>query len=389
MIDVVLQPGRERSLRRRHPWVLSGAVARVEGAAEPGAEVCVRAAGGEVLGFGHLSPSSRIRVRLFALGKEPPAPDWIGERIARAVRRRAESPLLPPTDALRLVNAEGDDLPGLVVDRYAETVVVKLTGAGMALRREAVASALREATGAAAGFERADPVAARREGLPARQGPLWGAPPGGAVLVRERERLYRVDLLSGQKTGFYLDQRDARDLVQALARGRRVLDLFCYTGGFGVAAARGGAARVTGVDSSAAALELAGENLALNAPGVAALLVRGDGFEYVRREAEAFDLLVVDPPPLARSARDVAHACRAIKDVLLHALRRAAPGALLLAFSCSHHVGPELFRKVAFAAALDAGRSARVLRTLGASADHPVSLDHPEGAYLTGLLLET
>jgi 23S rRNA (cytosine1962-C5)-methyltransferase len=388
VIDLVLHPGRERSVLRRHPWILSGAVARVEGEAEPGAEVRVRAAGGEVLGFGHLSPGSKIRVRLYALGKEPPAPDWLEERVAAAVRRRAESPLLGPTDALRLVNAEGDGLPGLLADRYADTVVVKLTGAGMVVRREAVASALRRATGAACGFERADAVAARREGLPASQGPLWGEPPAAPVLIRERERRYRVDLAAGQKTGFYLDQRDARDLVESLARGRRVLDLFCYTGGFAAAAARGGAARATGVDSSAAALDLARENLALNAPGLAAEMVREDGFEYVRRAGEAFDLVVIDPPPLARSARDVARACRAYKDLLLHALRRAAPGALLLCFSCSHHVGAELFRKVAFAASLDAGRGARVLRVLGAPVDHPASLDHPEGAYLTGLLLE-
>jgi 23S rRNA (cytosine1962-C5)-methyltransferase len=193
-----------------------------------------------------------------------------------------------------------------------------------------------------------------------------------------------VDLVGGQKTGFYLDQRDSRDLVQTLARGRRTLDLFAYTGGFAAAAARGGACELTLVESSGPALELARTNLA----GAPASFVCEDAFAWVRREGEPFDLAIVDPPPLARARRDVERAARAHKDVLLFALRRAAPGAYLLAFSCSHHIGPELFRKIAFGASLDAERSVRVLRTLGAPADHPVSLDHPEGAYLTGLLLE-
>jgi 23S rRNA (cytosine1962-C5)-methyltransferase len=384
VIEVVLHPGRDRSLRRRHPWVLSGAVARVEGAEVPGAWARVRAAEGDVLGYGHLSPSSNLRVRMLCFGKEPPDDGLIEARIARAVARRAASPLLAHTDAVRLVNAEGDDLPGLVADRYADAVVVRLTSAGMALRRESVAEALRRATGAATGFERADAAAARREGLPTRQGPLWGDPPAAPVEIDERGRRYAVDLVGGQKTGFYLDQRDSRDLVQALAAGRRALDLFAYTGGFALAAARGGARSVTLVESSPAALELARRNL-----GTQAVFVQGDAFEFVRAPGEEFDLIVVDPPPLARQRRDVARAARAYKDVLLFALRRAAPEALLLCFTCSHHVSPDLFQKIAFGASLDAGRPLRRLRTLGAPVDHPVSLDHPEGGYLCGLLLQT
>jgi 23S rRNA (cytosine1962-C5)-methyltransferase len=381
MVEVVLNPGRDRSVRRRHPWVLSGAVARVEGRAEPGAWSCVRSAEGEVLAYGHWSPHSSIRVRLLAFGKELPPPDLLAMRIASAVVRRGDSALLGDTNALRLVNAEGDALPGLVADRYGDLVVVKLTSAGMAARRDEVASALRRATGAAAGFERADTAAS--------QGALWGALPEAPVAIRERSRDYLVDFAGGQKTGFYLDQRDARDLVESLASGRRVLDLFAYTGGFAVAAARGGAASVTAVESSSGALDLARRNLADNAPDCAVRFEPGDAFEFVRRESGRFDLLVIDPPPLARRRGDVARAARAYKDVLLFGLRRAAPGAYVLAFCCSHHVGPELFRKIAFGAALDADRCARVLRTLGAPADHPVSIDHPEGHYLTGLLLQT
>lgn len=393
MADVVLHPGRDRSVRRRHPWVLSGAVARVEGAPEPGAWVRVVSADGEPLGAGHWSPHSQIRVRLLAFGKDAAGEDaaagdaLLAERIARAVARRAADPLLADTDAVRLVNAEGDGLPGLVADRYGDLVVVRLSTVGMAARRALVGEALRAATGAAAGFERPDAAAARREGMAAHQGPLWGAAPAVPVEIHERGRRYAVDVLAGQKTGFYLDQRDARDLVERIARGRRVLDLFAYTGGFAVAAARGGARAVTVVESSGEALALAERNLAPWAGSVALRLEHADVFRFLRRDGERYDLLVLDPPPLARRAGDVERASRAYKDALLGALRLAEPDAWLLAFACSHHVGPELFRKIAFGASLDAGRPLAVVAELGAPSDHPVSLDHPEGRYLTGLLL--
>jgi len=308
-------------------------------------------------------------------------------RIAAAVARRAGDPLLADTDAVRLVNAEGDGLPGLIADRYRDAVVVRLGTAGMGAARAEVAAALRDATGAASGYERADASAARREGIAAREGVLWGDPPKQPVAILERGRRFLVDVAGGQKTGFYLDQRDARDLVQALARGRRVLDLFAYSGGFSVAAAAGGARGVTLVESSHEALALAERNLEPFAGALEARFVRDDVFRFVRSEAPGYDLLIVDPPPLARRQADVGPATRAYKDALLGALRLAAPEALLLAFSCSHHVGAELFRKVAFGASLDAGRPLAVLRELGAPVDHPVALDHPEGRYLTGLLL--
>ncbi|MGH0028253.1 MAG: class I SAM-dependent rRNA methyltransferase [Myxococcota bacterium] len=390
--DVVLKPGRDRSVRRRHPWLLAGSVERVEGEPAPGAFVRVLSADGETLGFGHFAPDSRLRVRLLSFGKEAPEEGVIGARIDAAVSRRREDPALASTDAVRLVNAEGDGLPGLIVDRYADVVVVRPGSVGMAVRVDAVAQALRPATGASAGVLRADAAAARREGFAARSGPLWGDAPEAPVWIREGERRYAVDVSAGQKTGFYLDQRDARNRVQALARGRRVLDLFCYTGGFAVAAARGGARELTLVDSSEPARALARENLAANRPpdgAPDAQVVKADAFRYLRDGGEPYDLVVIDPPPLARSRRDVDKAARAYKDLLMSGLRRAAPGGHLLAFACSHHVGPELFRKIAFGASLDAGRTAQVLATLEAPTDHPVSIDHLEGRYLTGLLLGT
>lgn len=386
--DAVLRPGRERSVRRRHPWVLSGAVDRLTGAAEPGDVVRVLSASGEVLGRGHWSPASKLRIRMLGFGKDDLEEDWLSRRITAAVARRAEHPALADTDAVRLVNAEGDALPGLVVDRFGPVVVAKLLSAGMAAERDAIGETLRSATGAASGFERADTAAARREGVASRDGPLWGPHPEGPVWIDERRRRYAVDVVGGQKTGFYLDQRDARDLVASVASGRRVLDLFAYSGGFSVAAAAGGASAVTLVETSAAAIELARCNLTENAPDLPARFERADVHRFLRDDGDTYDLLVVDPPPLARHKRDVSRATRAYKDALLYAFARAAPGAQIFTFACSHTIDASLFRKIVFGAALDARREARVLRVLGSPVDHPVSIDHPEGEYLTGLWLE-
>lgn len=387
MDEVILSKGRDRSVRRRHPWVLSGSVARVEGSPGPGDTVGVRSAEGERLGFGHYSPQSQIRVRLLGFGKEAPDEGLLVERVRSAVERRRSDPLLFGTDAIRLVNAEGDGLPGLVVDRYAECVVMRCSSAGMVARAALLAAALRDATGVRTGVRRDDSVAARREGFEARQEVLFGEAPEGPIAIDERGRRYLVDVLHGQKTGFYLDQRDARDLVERLARGRRVLDLFSYTGGFSVAAARGGASEISLVDSSAGALAVAARHLEPVAGEITIRSVEADGFRFLRTDPGMYDLLVLDPPPLAKRRGDVAHASRAYKDLVLHALGRAAPGAFLLAFSCSHAIDPVLFRQIVFGASLDAGRSPQVLAALGPPSDHPVSIDHPEGAYLGGLLL--
>jgi 23S rRNA (cytosine1962-C5)-methyltransferase len=386
MLDVILARGRDRSLRRRHPWVMSGAVVRVVGAEAPGAFARVLSSEGEVLGHGHISPRSGLRVRMLAFGKEEvDEAECVTAAVRQAIARRTPE-LCGQTDAVRLVNAEGDGLPGLVVDRYDRVLVARPTSAGMERARPLWSDALRIHAGAASAYERADSVAARREGFAARDRALWGDPPE-RVAIRERDREYLVDLRAGQKTGFYLDQRGARDRVQALARGRSVLDLFCYSGGFSVAALRGGAHAITAVDTSQAALRLARENLERNGETRIWNVLCADAFEFARGCEDVFDLLIVDPPPLARTKRDVSKATRAYKDIALHTLRRAAPEALALFFACSHYIGPELFRKVLFGASLDAGRRLQVLEELGAPPDHPVSLDHPEGRYLTGLLV--
>jgi 23S rRNA (cytosine1962-C5)-methyltransferase len=364
---------------------MSGAIARIEGTPEPGALVEVRSAEGERLAHGHFEPGSQIRVRLLAFGKEPEEEGALAPRLAASLARRSADPLLAGTDAIRLVNAEGDGLPGLVVDRYADVLVVRPSTSGMQQRVPALVATLREASGAAAALLRPDVVSLRRAGVEAAEALLWGTPPAAPVAIVERGRRFLVDVLHGQKTGFYLDQRDARDLVAALAPGRRVLDAFAYTGGFAVAALQGGAARVTLLESSQGALELARENVAFRAGRVECL--SGDAFETLHGGVEGFDLVILDPPPLARRKADVKRAARAYKDLLLHAVVGAPAGRLVLGFACSHHVGPDLFGKIAFGAALDAGRRVSVLRELGAPSDHPVSLHHPEGRYLSGLLL--
>jgi len=394
MLDVTLKPGRDRSVRRRPPWLLSGAIASVvhldgDSTDEVGAWTVVRSARGEVLGHGHYSPQSTIRVRLLDFGADDPGEAVLVRRIDEALQRRIGHPLLAGTDALRLVNAEGDGLPGLVVDRYADVVVVRASTAGMQRRMPAIAEALRASTGAAAGLERGDGHAARREGFVVRDAPLWGDVPD-RIQIDERGRRYQVDVLRGQKTGFYLDQRDARDLVERLAAGRRVLDAFCYTGGFAVAAACGGASHVTLLDSSSSALALAREHVAGTGRDCTVDARGGDAFEALRRaagEGEQYQLMVLDPPPLARRKGDVPAASRAYKDMLLQAFACASEGAFVLAFSCSHHVGPDLFGKIVAGAAVDARCAVRIEQRFGAPVDHPVCVQHPEGEYLHGLLL--
>jgi 23S rRNA (cytosine1962-C5)-methyltransferase len=374
---VRLRAERERSVLRRHPWVMSGSVEAVEGAPEPGAAVLVVDSRGRRLGWGDWDPDAQIRVRLCEVGAKATAPaDWLRARLRAALAWRANHPLLRDTDALRLVHAEADGLPGLIVDRYADHLVVRPGTPGMLARLPLLAEILAAELPLKGAWLRGE-----TRGAPVPERTLFGEVPETPVEIHERGRRYAVDLRRGQKTGFYLDQRDARDLFQRLAPGCRAADLFCYTGGFASAALAGGAASVVAVDTSEPALAL----LARNAPGASA--VCEDVSEYLRRDPGPFDLIALDPPPLARRKRDVPAAARAYKDLNLWALRRAAPGAHLLTFSCSHHLDARLLRSIAFGAAEDAEREVQVLSVLGAPPDHPVALVHPEGEYLKGLLL--
>jgi 23S rRNA (cytosine1962-C5)-methyltransferase len=382
---VHLRPDRDRSVRQAHPWILSGSIARVTGDAAPGDTVRVATGSGEILGEGDFDPHSQIRVRITRFGPvdEDAEESWLAPRIERAIGWRATHPALQDVDAVRLVHAEADGLPGLVIDRYAQWLSVKLATPAMVRRTARLAELLRSATGAEGAWIRGESAGAK---APASLGgdtkvdrALFGAIPDEPIAIRERSRRYWVDVKQGQKTGFYLDQRDARDALQSLASGARVLDLFAYTGGFAVAAMRGGAVSV--VESSKPATEM----LARNVPE--AEIFQHDVNRFLREDARPFDVIALDPPPFAKRKHDVQSACRAYKDLNLRAMERIAPGGYLLTFTCSHHISPDLFRKVVFSAALDAQREVQVLAPLSAPVDHPVSIFHPQGEYLSGLLL--
>jgi len=388
MNKLILKPGREKSLKRRHPWIFSGAVARVTGEPVAGDTVEVHSASGEFIALAAYSPKSQIVARVWDWGKRDIDAGFFRERIRRAVQER--DTFLDPstTDAMRLIHGESDGLPGVVADRYADTIVMQLSSAGADRWREAIADALMEASGAKRVWERSDAEVRKLEGLPAALGPLRGQREPTRVVIKENGLTFHVDLEHGHKTGFYLDQRDNRRLVRALAGGRDVLDGFCYTGGFAVNAAAGGARSVMAVDSSGEALELARGNAGLNAVSDVSW-VEGDVFLLLRKfrdERRAFDLVVLDPPKFAPTAAHVAKAARAYKDISLLAFKLLRPGGILVTFSCSGGVSAELFQKIIAGSALDAGVDAQIIRRLGAAADHPVALNFPEGEYLKGLV---
>lgn len=383
--SLVLGAGREKSLRRRHPWVFSGAVKSVRGHPEPGATVDVVAADGVWLARAAYSPESQIRARVWTFDSEEPVDEaFFATRLARAVALR--QPLLERTNAVRLVFAESDGLPGVIVDRYGPVAVMQLSTTGADRHRELLADLVLAQPGVDAVYERSDLDARRREGLPAAEGALRGET--APVEIVEDGLRFGVDPAGGHKTGFYLDQRDARRLVRGLAAGRRVLDVFAYTGGFSVAAWAGGASAVEAIDSSGPALAGAAANLARNG-FPSDRLVEADAFADLRRRrrtGERWDLICLDPPKLAPTTASVDRASRAYKDLNLQALGLIEPGGHLLAWSCSGAVDDALFQKIVAGAALDAGREVQIVGRLGQPADHPILLSFPEAAYLKGLL---
>ena len=386
----VLGPGREKSLLHRHPWVFSGAVATIKGEVTPGATVDVMADDGRFLGRAAASPASQIRARIWSFDPNDKIDAAFFERrVAAAVTWRA-SQFSEGNTAARLVHAESDGLPGIIVDRYGDTLVVQILSAGAEAWRETIFDALAGVTGCAHIFERSDAEVRALEGLPPRSGPVRGT--GSAELViAEHGIRYAVDVVGGQKTGFYLDQRDNRRRIGELAGGRDVLDCFGYTGGFALNALRGGARSVLSVDSSGDAVAAATRNAQLNGlDDGRGQWVEADVFKHLRLlrdQARQFDLIVLDPPKLAPTAGHVERAARAYKDINLLGCKLLRPGGLLATFSCSGGVGIELFQKIVAGAAVDARIDAQIIGRLGPSADHPVLLSFPEGDYLKGLLV--
>lgn len=386
-MKIILKPDREGPIIAGHPWIFSGAIERVEGEGPPGSPAVVLSTEGKYLGRGYINPRCSIAVRMLTLREEEIGADFMRRRLHAALALR-RTILSPETDAFRLVNGEGDFLPGLVVDVYRDFLVCQYLTAGGDTLKSLLVEEMVTLLSPQGIYEKSEGGVRREEGLVNSAGVLWGEEPPRLLQVHEGGCTFLVDVRGGQKTGFFLDQRDNRLLVSGVAAGKKVLDGFTYTGGFGIGAARGGARRVRSVESSLAALKIARENWELNGlPAEKGEWIQADLFRYLRETDECFDLIVLDPPPFVRRRQDLKAGLRGYKEINLQAFRHLESAGLLFTFSCSQHLPADLFMKVVLSAAADAGRSVQVLRHLGPGPDHPVNLAHPEGEYLKGLWL--
>lgn len=390
---ITLAAEREKPIRNRHPWVFSGGIKKRDGTPEPGGLVDVRAADGRFLARGYYNAESQIQARLLTWDEDEAITDtWWRIRLAKAVASRSQFFDRGADAAFRLINAENDFLPGLIVDKYGDWLVLQALTLGIDVRKQMIAEALAGLVKAKGVYERSDVDVRRLEGLPTAKQVLWGEePPEQIEIVEEGGVRLLVDVRFGHKTGTYLDQAENRALAGRLVArtaAKRVLNVFSYTGAFGLHAAKNGADTVN-IDSSAEALDVADSNYTLN--GLAGGdMVEGDAFSFLRAEIEqnsTYDMIVLDPPKFAQSKQHVERAARGYKDINLHALRLIRPGGHLLTFSCSGAVDADLFQKIVFGAMADSGRTGQIVKWLSAGEDHPVALTFPEGAYLKGLVV--
>lgn len=387
-----LKDGREKSLQRRHPWVFNGAIASIEGDPVAGDTVAVCTEAGGFLAWAAYNPHSQMSGRVWSFdAAEVVDAAFFEERIRRAVRMRDALALSRDSSGMRLVHGESDGLPGLIVDRYGDVLVMQLGSAGAERWRDVCVEALWQTCAPACIYERSDSDGRELEGLPARCGVLRGELPASIEVVEHGLR-FAVDVKAGQKTGFFLDQRDNRRLTGEQARDREVLNCFCYTGGFSLYALRGGAKSVLSIDISADAVATAQRNVTLNALDAdgRAEWQCADVFAALRKlrdQNRKFDLVILDPPKFAPTAAFAEKAARGYKDINLLGFKLLRPGGLLFTYSCSGGISEDLFQKIIAGAALDAGVDAQIVHRLHASADHPVALNFPEGAYLKGLVL--
>ena len=406
MPTLILKPAREKSLLRRHPWVFSGAVDRVDGNPASGETIDVLDSKGHFIARAAYSPSSQIRARVWSFDpSEQIDAAFFRRRIQTALAHRATLGFFSPLQArsslgegpgvglaCRLIHAESDHIPGLIVDRYGEILVFQALTAGCEFWRETLADLLLEETGASTIYERSDADVRELEGLPVRNGLLRGTLPNNEsrITIVENNLKFLVNIESGHKTGFYLDQCHNRQRVGQLAQGRDVLNCFCYTGGFTIHALAGGAKSVLSIDSSADALAIGRENVTLNnLPAEKAEWLEGDVFVLLRKlrdQARSFDMIILDPPKFAATASQAEKAARGYKDINLLAFKLLRPGGILATFSCSGGIDAALFQKIVAGAALDAGADAAIIEHFAQGGDHPVSLHFPEGAYLKGLV---
>lgn len=392
MTAIHLKQGREASLRRRHPWVFPGALAHhPPQSLAPGETVDILSHQGEFLARGAVSPKSQIRARVWTFDPDQPVDEaFFRLRLQQAVHSRTLMRQSRPTTALRLVNAESDGLPGLIVDQYGDFLVIQCLSAGAEYWKQTITEELGRLIPCRGIYERSDASVRFKEGLELIKGPIAGEPPPNLVPIEEAGIKFLADIVNGHKTGFYLDQRENRSRLTTYANNAEVLNCFAYTGGFGLYALRGGARRLTNVETSGPALELLDRHVAINGFDAARVEnVAGDVFTVLRAygdQERKFDLIVLDPPKFVESRSHLARAARGYKDIALLAFRLLRPEGVLFTFSCSGLLDPALFQKITADAALDAGRTAQIIARMGQATDHPVALNFPEGAYLKGLI---
>ena len=392
MNQVILKKGREKALLRRHPWIFSGAIQRVEGQPDVGETVAVHDAQGQFLAWGAYSPTSQIRVRLWSWDQDIVIDQtFFHERIQQALQLREAWIDQEQNTACRLVHGESDGLPGLVVDRYNDTLVIQLSSAGAERWRDAIVQALTDLLQPACIYERSDLAVRKLEGLEERTGIVYGDLPNQPLTITENKLRFNVDLIAGQKTGFYLDQRDNRQFCRGIAKGKSVLNCFAFTGGFTAYALNGGTESVLSIDSSEEAILQAKANITLNGlPIERCEWIVGDVFHELRTLRDAgrgFDLVILDPPKFAPTAAQAQKAARGYKDINLYGFKLLNPGGVLMTFSCSGGIDTGFFQKIVADAALDAGVDAKILYHLSQAPDHPTNLAFPEGSYLKGLVV--
>jgi len=387
MARVILKRGREGPVRGGNPWIFSQAIERIEPPSlEAGALVSVHDAAGALIGMGYCNPATTIAIRMLAWGETPAIEDVVARRLKSALGLR-KCFIRDDTNAYRLINGDGDGLSGVVVDRFGDVIVVQILTAGADRMRATIVAALNELIRPRAIIERSHGAVRKQEGLDDHIAVLAGESVNETIAIENGIKI-KIDFEHGQKTGYFLDQRDNRAMAGSIASGARVLDAFCYQGGFSFAALAGGANKVVAVDTSARALEIARQNLELNGhPASAVEFVHGEAGKFMAETANRFDLIVLDPPPLARSRGDAERAGRLYVELNAVAMRALAPGGRLMTFSCSTHFRADDFVRAVRFAASNAGRTLRLLAHLGTGPDHPTLLGHSEGEYLTGLLL--
>ena len=391
MKKIILKPNRDKSLLRKHPWIFAGAIQRMEGTPGKGETVSVFSADQKFLGHGAYSPVSQIAVRIWNWDEtEEIGAAFFHQKIVAAFEQRKTLGIPDETDVYRVLFSESDGIPGLIADRLGDYVVCQFSSAGVEFWKKEIVEALLDILPCKGIFERSDLAVRRKEGLQESTGLLWGEPSPEWITVTELERKFRVSITEGHKTGYYIDQRDNHSLAGRFAANREVLDCFCYTGGFSIAALQGNAKHVVMVDSSGPAIENAIANAGLNGFTPSSFTpVEADVFKLLRiyrDENRKFDMVILDPPKFIESANQVDRGARAYKDINLLGIKLLNPGGLLFTFSCSGHMEDLLFQKIVADAALDAGRELKIVRWLSQAPDHPVMASFPEGKYLKGLM---